>query len=123
VFFITSLDAIVEQLRYACTEAGFYYLLGHGVSKGRREGMFARVRSFHNLTAREKEALQMDRSDWPLAGVGYLPLHHRKLPSRKTGNANEGFIVKRQSGKIEIDIDTDIQWPAEHTMPGLNKKF
>jgi isopenicillin N synthase-like dioxygenase len=100
----------------------FYYLLGHSVSKKRREGMFTAVRAFHNLPDSEKEALQMDRAGWPVGGVGYLPLHHRKLPSRNKGNANEAFIVKRQSRKMKVELDTDNQWPTEKTLPGFRQE-
>jgi len=116
----TLLESIVEQLRHASTHVGFYYLLGHGVSADQMKRMFAAVRAFHNdCPADEKEALRMDRPDWPVGGVGYLPLHHRKLPTRKKGNANEAFIIKRQSGKVNINLDKDNQWPAEDALPGF----
>ena len=114
-------ESIAEQLRYACTHVGFYYLQGHGVSAHQMQRMFAAVRAFHeDLPNDQKEALSMDRPDWPVGGVGYLPLRHRKLPTRNKGNANEAFIVKRQSGKdVNIRLDEDNQWPAETALPGF----
>jgi isopenicillin N synthase-like dioxygenase len=113
------LDHIVERLRYACTHVGFYYLLGHGISQDQIERMFSVVRQFYDLTLEEKERLRMDRHDWHVGGVGYLPLYHRKLPTRKRGNANEAFVIKRQTGKVNINVDEDNQWPDENVRPGF----
>ena len=113
---------VVQQLRRACTHVGFYYLLGHGISDQQRSEIFAAVREFHNLPSNVKEKLRMDRQGFPVGGVGYLPFHHRKLPTRKKGNANEAFIVKRQTGKtVNIDLQ-DNQWPSEAVLPGFREK-
>ena len=62
----------------------------------------------------------MDRPEWPVTGVGYLPFHNRKLPARKKGNANEAFIVKRELGPRNVSLD-DNQWPAEQVLPGFRR--
>jgi isopenicillin N synthase-like dioxygenase len=81
--------------------------------------MFSVVRQFYDLTLEEKERLRMDRHDWHVGGVGYLPLYHRKLPTRKRGNANEAFVIKRQTGKVNINVDEDNRWPDENVLPGF----
>ena len=61
----------------------------------------------------------MDRADWPVSGVGYLPFQNRKLPTRKKGNANEAFIVKHQPGPQSVTF-ADNQWPSEEVLPGFH---
>jgi isopenicillin N synthase-like dioxygenase len=46
----------------------------------------------------------------------------RKLPTRKKGNANEAFIVKRELGSRNISLD-DNQWPSELDLPGFRKNL
>ena len=55
----------------------------------------------------------MDRPDWPVGGMGYLPLKNRKLPARDNGNVNEAFIVKIDD---ELDMDSN-QWPQAQQLP------
>lgn len=117
-----ALSSIVEQLRYACRHVGFYYLLGHGISDDQMKETFAAVKAFYDLPTETKQGLQMDRPDFPVGGVGYLPLHNRKLPTRSRGNANEAFVIKRQlSGKAKIALK-DNQWPDEDVLPGFQSQ-
>jgi len=115
-----AIESIVEQLRYACTHVGFYYLTGHGISDDQMKRIFAAVQEFYNLPMKSKEALRMDRPEFSIGGVGYLPLHHRKLPTRNRGNVNEAFVIKRQSGRTKIDLQ-DNQWPGEDVLPGFQE--
>lgn len=114
-------EALVEQLRHALKKVGFYYLLGHDISPAQRAEIFTAVQDFYNLPSHVKQALLMDRPGYP-GGVGYLPLHHRKLPTREKGNANEAFVVKRQAGKTVNIALSDNQWPPETVLPGFQAK-
>lgn len=55
----------------------------------------------------------MDRPDWSVGGVGYLPFKNRKLPARQTGNLNEALIIKCDD-KLGM---SDNQWPDAHMLP------
>ena len=55
----------------------------------------------------------MDRPEWPVGGIGYLPVKNRKLPARDRGNLNETFIVKSDNG---LSLN-DNQWPAADALP------
>ena len=111
------LTELAAQLLYASTEVGFYYLKGHGVSNEVIQEAFAASKRFHNLPLAQKHTIKMDREEWPVGGVGYLPFHTRKLPTRKKGNANEAFLIKRQiTGNKSITLD-DNQWLAETILP------
>ena len=114
------LDHLAEQLLHASTRVGFFYIKGHGVSADLIAQTFAESKRFHSLPLAQKLAIKMDRPEWPIGGVGYLPFQNRKLPTRKKGNANEAFIVKRQLGSVNIDLD-DNQWPEENILPGFRQ--
>jgi len=107
------LDIIAEQLRVACEETGFFSIVGHLVSSQEIAQTFDQIRQFHAMPAEYKNQILMDRPDWPIGGMGYLPLKNRKLPARQTGNVNEALIVKCDD---TITMD-DNQWPDASQLP------
>ena len=110
-----TLGAAAAQLRSACETVGFFSIVGHQVPAALVAAMFTSAQDFHALPIDTKQALAMDRPDWPVGGVGYLPVKHRKLPARDKGNLNEAFIVKRD----HVLTQNDNQWPDEDTLPGF----
>ena len=89
-----ALDRIAQELRQACEETGFLSIVGHGISQAEIDAAFEQTQLFHNLPLETKREILMDRPEWPVGGMGYLPLKNRKLPARDNGNVNEAFIVK-----------------------------
>ena len=114
-----NLVAIAELLKQACTEVGFYSLIGHQFPAEILQTAFAEARRFHRLPVENKNAILMDRDDWAVKGVGYLPVKHRKLPMRKKGNLNESFVIKRD----HLATLDDNQWPAEKDIPGFRENI
>lgn len=112
-----SLDNVAEQLRTACEETGFFSIIGHHVGSNTMDDTFNQVRQFHQMPVEVKKLIMMDRPDWPVGGMGYLPLKNRKLPARATGNVNEAFIVKCDD-KLSMD---DNQWPDATELPEFRK--
>ena len=111
----SALEEVAEQLAHACETVGFWQLVGHGIEPSAIANAFSAATDFHALPTEVKEQVRMDRPDWPLAGVGHLPVGNRKLPARSTGNHNEAFIIKSDSG-IEPG---DNQWLTEDQLPGF----
>ena len=110
-----SQNAAAERINEACETVGFFQLTGHDVDPGLIDEAFDATRSFHALPLETKRRVLMDRTEWPLGGVGYLPLMARKLPARDRGNLNEAFLVKRAAG---LGFD-DNQWIDEGLLPGF----
>jgi isopenicillin N synthase-like dioxygenase len=75
------------------------------------------ARQFHQLDDAIKLSLLMDRADWPVKGVGYLPVKNRKLPARDKGNMNEAFIIKSDE---EVSLENN-QWPVDGDLPGFRR--
>ena len=107
-----------DELRIACEEVGFFSIVGHQVPARQIDAMFEITRKFHALPAQSKRSILMDRADWPLGGVGYLPIKNKKLPARDKGNLNEAFIVKCDHS---IGFD-DNQWPPTDQLPEFRKR-
>jgi len=107
------LDAVAQQLRVACEQTGFFSIVGHHVPSKLLSNTFSQVRQFHAASDETKSAILMDRPDWPVGGVGYLPLNNRKLPARQSGNLNEAFIIKCDD---QLGM-SDNQWPESDVLP------
>jgi len=113
------LDRVAEQLKIACEETGFFSITGHHVSSSLISDTFDQVREFHAAPIDIKNAVLMDRPDWPTGGMGYLPLKNRKLPARQTGNLNEAFIVKCDD---QLSM-SDNQWPSSANLPNFRAQI
>ncbi len=109
----SALADVAEQLRVACEQTGFFSITGHHVASQTIDDTFNQIRLFHALPVETKTQILMDRPDWPVGGMGYLPLKNRKLPARQTGNVNEAFIIKCDD-RLSMD---DNQWPLSETVP------
>ncbi len=111
------LQRIAAQLRDASQDVGFYQLVGHGVTIEQEQEILAETRRFHSLPIETKTTIRMDRPDWPVGGVGYLPMGERKLPRRDRGNLNEAFLIKSDR---QLGFD-DNQWLLEDQLPGFRQ--
>jgi len=114
----TTLNELAEKLHEVSTKVGFFYIKGHGIASELIDQTFSEIKRFHSLPLAEKMKIQMDRKGFPIGGVGYLPFQNRKLPTRKKGNANEAFIIKRQSGGKSVSLE-DNQWIPEKILPNF----
>ena len=108
-----ALDTVAVHLRETCLNVGFCSIIGHQFPTELLNLAFAEARRFFALPLDVKKSLLMDRPDWPVTAVGYLPVNNYKLPARDKGNLNETFIVKRDH-LVELE---DNQWPNEDQLP------
>lgn len=115
-----TLDTLANQLKIACETVGFWQLVGYEqvLPPHLIQDVFAAAARLHALPLHVKLQILMDRPDWKLGGVGYLPVGERKLPRRRKGNLNEAFLLK--SGR-DIDCMDDNQWPDEQQLPGFRE--
>jgi len=112
------LEHVAQQLKIACEQTGFFSIVGHHVPNDVIAHTFCEVREFHAASIDVKKAILMDRADWPVGGVGYLPMKNRKLPARQTGNLNEAIIIKCDD---QLGM-SDNQWPAEDKLPNFRNQ-
>jgi isopenicillin N synthase-like dioxygenase len=109
----SELEAVATQLREACLNVGFFSITGHQFPQDLLDQTFVEARRFFTLPMDSKNALLMDRPDWPVKAVGYLPVNNFKLPARDRGNLNETFVVKRDH---LVGLE-DNQWPDDDQLP------
>lgn len=122
------LEVAASALRTACENVGFFQLTGHDLGNhdlgnhdlgGTGIGeIFAEAARFHALPLEVKQQIIIDNPDWPLRGVGYLPLGERRLPRRTKGNRNEAFLIKSDK---TISSD-DNQWLPDEALPGFRSR-
>ncbi|MEM5529465.1 2OG-Fe(II) oxygenase family protein [Gammaproteobacteria bacterium AS21] len=110
-----NLTVVANQLRFACENVGFFSIVGHQVPSEMIDEQFQQIKAFHALPVALKTSIKMDREDWPVGGVGYLPFKNKKLPSRDTGNRNEAFLLKCDHN---LSMNSN-QWLDQAQLPGF----
>ena len=65
-----ALERLAEQVRYACENVGFLYVLNHGVPQAIIDRGFAASRRFHALPLEQKLKLRLNQNN-----IGYMPMN------------------------------------------------
>jgi isopenicillin N synthase-like dioxygenase len=118
-----ALDRAAQQLRFALTEIGFYFIVNHGVPSAQIRDIFRQTARFHALPLASKLAVKLDKHN-----VGYLPMRGDTLRTSTVetvtkANLNEAFFVARELRPDHPDVLADRRfrsanrWPAE--LPGF----
>lgn len=58
----TKAKEVVESMRYACSEYGFFYLLGHGIAQADRDKLLGCAKLFGSLSPEQKEEVNVAKS-------------------------------------------------------------
>jgi isopenicillin N synthase-like dioxygenase len=109
------LTVVGAQVNEACETVGFFQLVGHTITRELIAEVFEMNERFHALPLDLKQRIRMDQPDWPVGGVGYLPMYSRKLPTRAKANLNEAFLIK---GNRDLGLN-DSQWLHDDALPGF----
>nr|GME12418.1 2-oxoglutarate-Fe(II) type oxidoreductase [Ipomoea batatas] len=99
--------ATAREIRRACIDYGFFYLINHGVEETLFRQVFEQSRRFFSLPIEEK--MKLDRKQ----NRGYTPLYAEKLDTSSSckGDSKESFYI----GALEhSDLN---QWPSEGVLP------
>jgi isopenicillin N synthase-like dioxygenase len=111
-------ERAAEELCYALTEIGFYFIVNHGVSAELTCGAFREAARFHASPLDKKLAIKLDKHN-----VGYLPLRGDTLRTSTVAtvtkaNLNEALFVARNLPPDHPDVVSGRrfrsanQWPA-----------
>ena len=82
--------AVARELRLACTNTGFFYVTGHGITTGVIDRVFQQSREFFALPMEQKLALSMTQS---ACRHGYEPLKAQTLEAGAPPDLKEGFLA------------------------------
>ena len=120
-----AIDRTAEELHFALTEIGFYFIVNHGVPSEQIDSVFRQAARFHALPLEKKLEVRLDKHN-----VGYLPMKGDTLRTSTVeivtkANMNEAFFVAREMPSDHPEVLADRRfrsanrWPAG--MPGFHE--
>lgn len=107
-------SAVIDGIRDACENVGFFYVRNHGVPLVRQDDMFAQCRRFFALPQAERDALLLTKSPYYR---GYLPIGARGHDQKRQKDLLESFNVGPERGpddpfvKAGKPLHGPNQWP------------
>jgi isopenicillin N synthase-like dioxygenase len=118
-----AVDRTAEELRFALTEIGFYFIINHGVPSGQIHEVFQQAARFHTQPLDAKLAIKLNKHN-----VGYLPMKGDTLRTSTVetvikANLNEALFGARHLPYDHPDVLADRRfcsanrWPAN--LPGF----
>ena len=116
-------DAIVQRLREACLEYGFFYLKGHGISQDQMDSVLAIAKDFFGQPDEVKCKVGPGTAGPEFRG--YSPWRAIALDPKwqKGGDTREQFTIGRE---VEMDSDEARNWPSvigPNKWPASSEKF
>src|SRR6516162_7918471 len=120
-----SIDSIADELHFALTEIGFYFIVNHNVPSEQIRSAFRQAARFHALPLHKKLDVKLDKHN-----VGYLTMKGDTLRTSTVAtvtkpNINEAFFVARDMSADHPEVLADRRfrsanrWPAG--LPGFRE--
>ncbi len=119
-----ALDRTAQDMRFALTQIGFYFIVNHGVPRELIREVFRQAATFHGQPLEKKMELRLD-----LHNTGYLPMKGDTLRTSTVQtvtkpNLNEAFFSARDLSADHPDAKVDrrfrgaMRWPE---LPGFRE--
>jgi isopenicillin N synthase-like dioxygenase len=108
--------AVVTDLRAACLDKGFFYIVDHGVPPAMIQAVFDQAEVFFDLPMAAKLAVDKARSP---CNRGYEPLRAQVLEAGSPPDLKEGFYIGTDLGPDDPRVVAGLfnhgpnQWPAD----------
>jgi isopenicillin N synthase-like dioxygenase len=118
-----AIDRAAEELRFALTEIGFYFIVNHGVPSGQIREVFGAAARFHARPLEKKLEVKLDKHN-----VGYLPMMGDTLRTSTVAtvtkpNLNEAFFVARDLPGDHPDVLADRRFRSANRWPSGLPRF
>ena len=113
------MERTADELRFALTEIGFYFIVNHGVPDALIRETFRQAARFHALPLERKMDVRIDRHN-----VGYLPMRGDTLRTSTVqtvtkANLNEALFVARDLPADHPEVRADRRFrSAQPLAPG-----
>ncbi|KAK5135421.1 hypothetical protein LTR08_005209 [Meristemomyces frigidus] len=100
---------VIEQVRAACSEYGFFQVIGHGVAVSTQCQMLECCQTLFRLPQEQKEELSLKNS---VARRGYERIGEQVLDSKALPDQKEGFYIGREVPVDDVSfLRGPNQWP------------
>src|SRR6266699_1904610 len=108
---------LADELRRACEQIGFYFIVNHGVPQALIDRAFAATARFHAQPLAAKMKLLIDDHM-----IGYLPLGYSTFRSstinRNTKHdLNEALFIRRERASDDPDVVSGKRWRGLNQWP------
>src|SRR5262245_51203135 len=108
---------LTAELRRACEEIGFYFIVNHGVPLGLIERAFAETARFHAQPLPDKMKLLINDHM-----IGYLPLGYSTFRSSTVNrntkhDLNEALFIRRERAPDDPDVLSGKRWRGLNQWP------
>ena len=112
-----AIDRTAEELHFALTEIGFYFVVNHGVPAEQIDAVFREAARFHALPLQKKLEVKLDKHN-----VGYLPMRGDTLRTSTVAtvtkpNFNEAFFVARDLPSDHPEVLADRRFRSANRWP------
>ena len=112
-----AIDRTAEQLRFALTEIGFYFIVNHGMPLEQIHAAFRQAVRFHALPLHKKLEVKLDKHN-----VGYLPMGGDTLRTSTVAtvtkaNISEAFFVARDLPSDHPEVLADRRFRSANRWP------
>lgn len=94
---------MIEQLRYACTTVGFFYIRDHDVPQSIIDDTFSCAQDFFSLSPEAKDEIHFTKS---AILRGYEPMALVRTDETKAPDLNEAFSYGYEPG-LDPKFDAD----------------
>jgi isopenicillin N synthase-like dioxygenase len=122
-----ALERLGDQMRHACENVGFYFIVNHGVDSTQMASVFAEAARFHALPAATKQALKVNEHQ-----IGYMPYkgytsRSSRIHENTQPNLNAAYFLKRDLAPDHPDVVAGRryrglnQWPDAALLPGFRE--
>jgi isopenicillin N synthase-like dioxygenase len=112
-----AISRTAEELHFALTEIGFYFIVNHGVPPEQIDTVFRQAARFHALPLQKQLEVKLDRHN-----VGYLPMKDDTLRTSTVEtvtkpNINEAFFVARDLPSDHPEVLADRRFRSANRWP------
>jgi isopenicillin N synthase-like dioxygenase len=112
-----AINRTAEELHFALTEIGFYFIVNHSVPAEQIRAVFRQAARFHALPLEKKLEVKLDKHN-----VGYLPVRGDTLRTSTVEtvtkpNINEAFFVTRDLPSDHPDVAADRRFRSANRWP------